>query len=55
VSDSQELRLKISMMAPGTIANLKLLRDRQERDIAVTLAESPTKAESEVNPAGNAI
>jgi len=55
VSDSQELRLKISMMAPGTTVNLKLLRDRQERDIAVTLAESSTKAESEVNPAGNAI
>ena len=55
MGDSQELRLKISMMAPGAAVKLKLLRDRQERDIAVTLAEAPTKPESEVGPAAPVI
>jgi serine protease Do len=43
LGDRQELCLKISMMAPGTSVKLKLLRDRQERDITVTLAESPAQ------------
>lgn len=55
MDDSQELRLKISMMVPGATAKLRLLRDRQERDIAVTLAEAPTKPESEVGPAAPVI
>lgn len=53
VADSQELRLKISMMAPGTAVKLKVLRDLQDRDMAITLGESPTKKESEGSPAKN--
>jgi serine protease Do len=55
VRDSQELRLKISMMAPGAMADLKLLRDRQERKITATLGESPTKPESEATPVGSSV
>jgi len=54
LGDSQELRLKIAMMAPGAILKLRLLRDGQERDIAATLAESPAKLESEATPPGSA-
>jgi serine protease Do len=54
VSDSSELRLKISMMAPGATVKLKLLRDRQAREIAVTLVESPVKPENEASPAASA-
>jgi serine protease Do len=46
------LRLKISMMAPGAIVKLKLLRDRQESEVAVTLAESPASPQSETGPSG---
>jgi serine protease Do len=41
IGDSQGLRLKIGMLAPGTIVKLKLLSKRQEREVTVTLAESP--------------
>lgn len=54
ISDSQELRLKLATLAPGATVKLKIFRDRQEREIAVTLAESPTKPESEVSPGGQA-
>lgn len=53
VADSQELRLKISMMAPGTTVKLTVLRDLQDRDMAVTLGESPAKPEREGSPAKN--
>jgi serine protease Do len=54
VSDSDELKLKISMIAPGTSVKLKLLRDHQERDVTVALGESPNKPETEVGSAGQA-
>jgi len=54
VADSQEFRLKIAMLAPGTMVKLKLLRDRQEREASVTLAESPTRSEAEGGVAGQA-
>jgi len=52
VADSQELRLKVSMLAPGTTASLSIFRDRQERDVTVTLGESPAKAQGEGGTAG---
>jgi serine protease Do len=45
--DSQELRLKIAMLAPGTSVNLQLLREGQERGVAVTLTEAPSAPEEE--------
>jgi len=54
VSDSGELRLKISMIAPGTSVKLKVFHDRQERDVTVALGESPNKPETEVGSAGQA-
>jgi serine protease Do len=47
IGDSQELRLKIGMLAPGTIVKLTLLRNRREREVAVTLAESPASSEEQ--------
>ncbi len=41
ISDSRDLSLKVSMMAPGTAVKLKVFRDGQEQDIPVTLAELP--------------
>src|SRR5262245_33926906 len=43
VTDSRELRLKISQMAPGTSIRLKLFRDGSERNISVKLAELPNQ------------
>ena len=43
VADSNELRMTISMMQPGSEANLKVLRSGSERDIAVKLSTLPTE------------
>ena len=53
VADSQELRLKISMMAPGATVNLKVFRDLHDREITATLVESPGKAGNESHPSSN--
>jgi serine protease Do len=49
--------MSISMMAPGTTANLKLLRNGSDRDIAVKLGVLPTEKEQAsretVNPQGS--
>jgi serine protease Do len=55
VGDSQELRLKVAMLAPGTTVKLKLMRDRQDREVAVTLAESPTSPEDKTGARGRII
>jgi S1-C subfamily serine protease len=43
VSDSNQLRMTISMMTPGSSVNLKTLRNGDERDLTVKLAEMPTE------------
>lgn len=46
VSDSRDLSLKVSMMAPGTPVKLKVFRDGHEQEIPVTLAELPANAQT---------
>ncbi|HEY7391124.1 MAG TPA: DegQ family serine endoprotease [Bryobacteraceae bacterium] len=46
VADSNDLRMKISMMAPGSEANLKVFRQGAEREVTVRLAELPTEEAS---------
>lgn len=46
IDDSNQLRLKISMMAPGTTVRLKVLRGGTEHEIPVTLTELRSPAES---------
>lgn len=43
VADSNQLRMTISMMHPGTTVNLKMLRNGNERDASVKLAEMPAQ------------
>jgi len=43
ITDSNQLRMSISMMAPGTTANLKVWRNGSEHDIAVKLGELPAE------------
>jgi len=45
ITDSNQLRMSISMMAPGTTANLKVWRNGSEHDIAVKLGELPAENE----------
>jgi serine protease Do len=42
VEDSNQLRMKISLMAPGTTANLRVLHDGAEKSVSVKLGELPT-------------
>src|SRR5271168_4485734 len=44
VTDSNQLRISISMMQPGTELKLKTLRNGTERDATVKLAEMPTES-----------
>jgi serine protease Do len=44
VSDSNQLRMSVSMMQPGTELKLKTLRNGAERDATVKLAEMPTES-----------
>src|ERR1019366_638088 len=41
---ANQLRMKISLMAPGTVANLKVLHDGNEKMVAVKLGELPGTA-----------
>jgi serine protease Do len=43
ISDSNQLRMSISMLAPGTSVELKTLRNGNERKVSVKLAELPTE------------
>ena len=45
ITDSNQLRMSISMMAPGTTATLKVWRNGSEHDIAVKLGELPAENE----------
>jgi serine protease Do len=44
VNDSNQLRMSVSMMQPGTELKLKTLRNGTERDATVKLAEMPTES-----------
>lgn len=44
VTDSNQLRMSVSMMQPGTALKLKILRNGTERDETVKLAEMPTES-----------
>ena len=46
VSDANELRMSISMMAPGTSVKLNVLRNGEQRPMTVALGELPTKQEN---------
>jgi serine protease Do len=43
VTDSNQLRMSVSMMPPGSELRLKILRNGTERDETVKLAEMPTE------------
>ena len=46
VTDRNALRMNISMMAPGTDANLRAFHNGVQRDVAVKLGELPTETAS---------
>ncbi len=52
VADANDLRMKISTMAPGSDANLQVLRNGAQRQIAVKLGELPG-TETAANLPGN--
>ena len=54
VQGSNDLRLKVGTMAPGTPAHLKVLRNGQTRDVTVTLGEAPEKSVAGNAPGGEA-
>src|SRR5262249_20427859 len=43
VNDSNQLRMDISMMEPGTSVKLSVLRDGKDKQLSLTLAEMPTE------------
>jgi len=47
ISDSNQLRMGISMMQPGSEVNLQTLRNGNARDVTVKLAEMPTQQAKE--------
>jgi serine protease Do len=44
VTDSNQLRMSISMMQPGTNIKVKVLRNGSEREMSLKLAEMPTES-----------
>jgi len=56
VTDDSQLRMNISMMAPGTTADLKVFRNGSERDLSIKLGELPADKErasaEPMNPQG---
>jgi serine protease Do len=54
ISDANQLRLKVGMMAPNAAVNLKIVRDGHPQDIAVTLGSFPSKDEQAAVTNGNA-
>jgi len=43
VTDSRELRLAISSLAPGTQVNMRVMRNAETKAVTMTLADVPTK------------
>jgi len=54
VNGPDELSVRISEMAPGTVAHLKIFRGGQEKDVDVTLGEYPEKASAKAQPGAEA-
>jgi len=52
VTDANELRMNISMMAPGTSVSLKVLRNGQDQNFTVTLGELPAEKASAEQSSG---
>lgn len=52
VADSQALRMKIAMTAPGTKVLLRILRGGNERNVEVVLGELPVREEASPAPEG---
>ena len=50
VNNSAELRIHVSLMAPGTKVNVKVFRDGAEKTLPLTLAELPTEAAKNEQP-----
>jgi serine protease Do len=50
VNNSAELRMHVSLMAPGTKVNVKVFRDGVEKTIPLTLAEMPTESAKAEQP-----
>ncbi len=51
VPDSRELSLKVAMMTPGTVAQLKIFRNGAQREIPVKLGEMPASQAEKSGPA----
>jgi serine protease Do len=51
INNSAELRMHVSLMAPGTRVNVKVFRDGAEKTIPLTLAEMPTETAKNEQPA----
>jgi len=52
MADSNQLRMTISMMEPGSEAKLKVMRDGSPREVMVKLRELPTEQADNNNPSG---
>lgn len=52
VNGSNDLRLKVGTMAPGTTVHLKVNRNGQTRDVTLTLGEQPSSKNEENNAGG---
>ena len=50
VNSSAELRMRVSLMAPGTKVNVKVFRDGSEKTLPLTLAEMPTETARNEQP-----
>ena len=50
VNNSAELRMHVSLMAPGTKVNVKVFRDGAEKTLPLTLAEMPTETARNEQP-----
>jgi serine protease Do len=50
VNSSAELRMRVSLMAPGTKLNVKVFRDGGEKTLPLTLAEMPTETARNEQP-----
>src|SRR5665811_1644425 len=50
VNSSAELRMHVSLMAPGTKVNVKVYRDGAEKTLPLTLAEMPTETARKEQP-----
>ncbi len=50
VNNSAELRMRVSLMTPGTNVNVKVFRDGAEKTLPLTLAEMPTETARNEQP-----